>query len=132
MIPYKKLLRKQRKRLIIRSILSYSIALESLLNPERVPDSVTNTIAERVAYLDEIASAEERIIVFKKIKKLYDKRSRVTHGQEIMSIEMDLIIIKEMKLLLFNIGRKFLECAKKNDWKVEADMDKFFELKKFS
>jgi len=117
---------------ISNSMVSYSIALESLLNPERVPDSVTNAIAERVAYLDEAASAEERVAVFKNIKKLYDKRSRVTHGQEIMSIEVDLMIIKEMKVLLFDIGQKFLECAKKNDWKLESDMDRYFETKKFS
>lgn len=117
---------------ISNSMVSYSIALESLLNPERVPESVTNTIAERVSYLDEFASADERIKSFKNIKKLYDKRSRVTHGQEIMSYDMDEIIIKEMIQLLFDISQKFLICAKKHDWKEDADMDRFFELKKFS
>lgn len=49
-----------------------------------------------------------------------------------MTYDMDEIIIKEMIQLLFNISQNFLICAKEQDWKEDADMDRFFELKKFS
>ncbi|KQS27019.1 HEPN domain-containing protein [Dyadobacter sp. Leaf189] len=86
----------------------YVIALECLFSNDDKSE-VNHKVSERASHFIG-SSPEERIELFKKIKKLYDVRSKFVHGQSIKSAIKDLSLLSiEIDEILRRIFRKLID-----------------------
>jgi hypothetical protein len=86
----------------------YVIALECLFSSDDKSE-VNHKVSERVSHFIG-NSPEERVELFKKVKKLYDLRSKFVHGQSIKSAIKDLSILSiEIDEILRRIFRKLID-----------------------
>jgi hypothetical protein len=81
-------------------LLSLSTCLEIFLSPPKMSDvSISNAISEGYALLF-VEGFESRKIAKKRIKELYGKRSRLTHGAGAEILDQD---IYDLRVAVFNI-----------------------------
>ncbi len=105
--------------------LNLTSCLETFLTPGDPNDKISNTIAEGVAFVLGNGQKERRQLK-KKIKDLYDKRSRVSHGGHSAIPTSDLEALRR-------ITGDFLSqmIQRMDEFRTRNDLDEWIEDQKF-
>lgn len=89
--------------------------------------SITASVSEKVALL--IGKKGEQEKLFKEVKELYDKRSKVVHGSN--NIIINRYDVEIGYDILFNCILKIISLIQKESWSKKEDLNNYFLKKKF-
>ena len=115
------------------AITAYSIALEALVTPSQPSDSLTQLIAERVAFLEPTGTPEQRLAKTREVKQFYNERSKLVHGQRLILAwgGEDSDYVGKASEMARSVGKNFLTFAQVVQWEVEAAMNDWYDQRRF-